>query len=101
MEGKETMSTESCSTQAQCSTPQVQEECCDMPEKLLALADAAWAELVKEKIKKEIEASCGEKLNKLAKLVAETNKAKWSAKIAAKQGCNEYREGLFKFFTQD
>ena len=94
------MSIESCSTQAQCDAPQSQDESCDMPEKLLALADAAWCELLKEKIKKEIEASCGEQLNKVAKLVAETNKAKWSAKISAKQHCQEYRANLVSLFTQ-
>lgn len=78
-----------------------QEEGCNMPEKLLCLADEAWMEVVKEKIKKEIEASCGDKLNNLAKLIAETNKAKWSAKIAAKQGCHEYKEKLFQFFTEN
>lgn len=96
------MSTESCSTQAaHCATPPASEECCDFPEKLLDLADEAWLEVVKEKIKKEIEASCGEKLNKLAKLVAETNKTKWSAKIAGKQQCQEYKQNLLKLFTEE
>jgi len=70
-----------------------------MSEKLLALADAAWCELMKEKIKKEIEASCGEQMSKVAKLVAETNKAKWAAKISAKQHCQEYRTNLLSLFT--
>lgn len=96
------MSTESCSTQAQCNTaPQQEEECCNLHERLLDLADEAWLEVVKEKIKKEIEASCGDKLNKVAKLVAETNKAKWGAKISAKQHCKEYQQNLLQLFTAD
>jgi hypothetical protein len=33
---------------------------------------------LKEKIKAEIGQSCGDEMDKLAKLVAETNKAKWA-----------------------
>jgi hypothetical protein len=52
-----------------------------MPEKLLALADEAWSQLLKEKIKTEISKSCAESIDKLAKLVAETNMAKWAYTI--------------------
>jgi hypothetical protein len=97
------MSNETCSTQADnCQTPsQKGQEHCDMSEKLLHLADEAWMELLKEKIKKEIEASCGEQMNKVAKLVSETNKAKWSHKMAAKQGCHEYRHNLMALFSSE
>lgn len=83
------------------SHEQQQEENCNMPEKLLCLADEAWMEVLKEKIKKEIEATSGEKLTKLAKLIAETNGAKWQAKIAAKKGCHEYKEKLFRLLAEN
>lgn len=101
------MSNENCSSQAQSCDSSAQsasheaQEHCDMPDKLLQLADQAWMELLKEKIKKEIEASCGEQMNKVAKLVSETNKAKWSHKMAAKQGCHEYRHNLMSLFSSE
>lgn len=76
-------------------------ECCDMPGKLLAMADEAWYELLKEKIKKEIQGSCGERLDKLAKLVAETNNAKWAHEIMGKVKCEEYKGSLHAMFTEE
>ena len=73
-------------------------ECCDMPEKLLALADEAWHEVLKEKIRKEIEESCGEKLNDLARLVATANGQKWSHMIAGKAKCDQYKRSVKEFF---
>ena len=67
-------------------------ECCDIPEKLLCLADEAWREVLKEKIKQEIEKSAGPKLGTLAKLVAETNHRRWAHLIQGKQKCDEYKQ---------
>jgi len=67
-------------------------ECCDIPEKLLCLADEAWKEVLKEKIKQEIEKSSGPKLSALAKLVAETNQRRWSHLIEGRQKCDEYKQ---------
>jgi len=69
-------------------------EHCDMPEKLLCLADDAWREVVKEKIKQEIEKTSGAKLNALAKLVAEGNHRRWSYMIEGKQKCEEFKQQL-------
>jgi len=74
-------------------------ECCDIPEKLLCLADEAWREVVKEKIKKEIEKTAGPKLDTLAKLVAETNHRKWAHLIEAKKGCDDYRQSVKDVLT--
>ena len=63
-----------------CQTGGKEQEC-NMHEKFLCLADEAWMELLKEKIKAEIEKSGGAKLNALAKLVAETNGRKWQFMI--------------------
>lgn len=73
---------------------------CDMPGKLLALADEAWHELLKEKIKVEIAQSCGDGMDKLAKLVADTNKAKWAHTIKGKVKCDEYQKKLKEFFSE-
>jgi hypothetical protein len=45
-------------------------ECCNAPEKLLCLADEAWKEVLKDKIKQEIEKNSGAKLDALAKMGA-------------------------------
>lgn len=93
--------TEQCQTGSTCTTKNATGECsCDMPEKLLALADEAWSELLKEKIKAEISKSCGEGMDKLAKLVAETNKAKWAHTIQGKVKCNEYKDKLKAIFSE-
>jgi hypothetical protein len=81
-------------TKSSCSEPvhNAGTECCDMPEKLLCLADEAWKEVVKDKIKQEIERTAGAKLDALAKLVAETNHKRWAHLIEGKQKCNEFKE---------
>ncbi len=48
-------------------------------EKLLHLADEAWMELLKEKIKENIE-QMDPKINELARLVSEANHARWKSK---------------------
>ncbi len=65
-----------------------------MHEKLLILADDAWMELMKEKIKAEINKASGPHMEKIAQLVVETNFAKWSDLIQAKTKCNEYKDNL-------
>jgi hypothetical protein len=67
-------------------------QCCGSPEKLLLLADEAWKELLKDKIKQEIEKSAGQKLNGIAKLVAEANHQRWSFLIEGKQKCDEFTQ---------
>ncbi len=75
------------------------EECCKIPEKLLALADQAWEEVVKEKIKQQIIASDGEKLDKLVQIVAQANAERWAHRIQGKARCDEYKSKLKEFFT--
>lgn len=90
-----------CHTETPCMTKAASSDCgCDMPEKLLALADEAWHELLKEKIKAEIAKSCPDSMDKLARLVAETNKAKWAHTMKGKLKCDEYKNKLKEFFTE-
>ncbi len=91
-----------CDTQGQCDTTAGSapaDECCDMPERLLGLADEAFDELLKDKLKERILAKKEATLDKLADLVAEANCAKWSHKIQAKKGCNDYKQGLMAIMT--
>ena len=96
------MSTE-CSNDSCCTTKEspncgTGQECCDMPEKLIGLADEAWYEVVKDKIKKEIESTCGEKLDKLAQIVASTNNERWAYKIQGKAKCEEFKNSIKELF---
>lgn len=85
-----------------CAEPAAQHgsdsECCNMPEKLLCLADEAWKEVVKDKIKKEIEKNAGAKLDALAKLVAEANHQKWTHLIEGKQKCDSFKDQVKEVF---
>ena len=94
------MSEQGCSTESCTTSKKSNSDCgCDMHEKLLALADAAWEELLKEKIKAEINKTNGEHMDKIAKLVAEANCAKWGHMIQGKVKCNEYQENLKTLMT--
>lgn len=91
-----------CQNETTCTMKAATSSCsCDMPEKLLALADEAWHELLKEKIKAEISKTCADSMDKLAKLVAETDKAKWAHMIKGKVKCNEYRDKVKAIFSED
>lgn len=72
---------------------------CHCAEKFLEVADEAWKEVLKEKIKTKIIAKKGEHLDKLAEMVAEANGEKWKHMISAKMKCNEFKENLKGFFT--
>lgn len=74
-------------------------EKCNFSEKLLKLADEAWMEVLKEKIKIGIENKHGEHLEKLAEIVGNTNSAKWKHKIKSKAKCEEYKNTLKDFFA--
>lgn len=65
----------------------------------LELADEAWMEVLKEKVKSKIIAHKNEHMDKLAELIAKANGERWKNKIAAKTSSNEFKEELKKFFS--
>jgi len=75
------------------------DEGCNCAEKFLEIADAAWAEVLKEKIKEKIYTHKGEHMDKLAEMIAKANGEKWKTKISAKMQCNEFKENLKGFFS--
>lgn len=95
------MSNECCTEKGECNEAADQhcstgsshgkEQECNMHEKLLCLADEAWKEVLKEKIKQEIEKSSGAKLSSLAKVVAEANGRKWAFMIQGKKACDDFK----------
>jgi hypothetical protein len=72
---------------------------CDCAEKFLKLADEAWAEVLKEKIKAEIEKKKGGDLEKLAVIIAKANGEKWKNKMTIKTKSEEYKNTLKDYFT--
>jgi len=67
---------------------------CSMPDKLLWLADEAWEELMREKIRDHIEASCGTMMDEVAKMTAETSTTRWKHKMAKKHLYHDFKHGL-------
>lgn len=70
--------------------------CCeseDKAKKLLAIADMAWMEVLKDKIKEHI-LSTDKKIDEMAKIVAQTNHDRWAHKMAKKQCMEHYEESL-------
>lgn len=72
---------------------------CNYAEKFLELADHAWMELLKEKIKEHINQS-HTNIDELARLIAEANHERWQKKMEDKQCCGGYEEKLKNFFKQ-
>ncbi len=72
----------------------------DFSQQLLEMADEAWMELLKEKVKKQIEATGGSHLDQLAKLIAESNNTRWKHKLAAQKLCHDYKEKIAEFFNK-
>jgi hypothetical protein len=68
---------------------------------LLALADEAWMEVLKEKIKEQVSATSGKHLDKLAKLVATSNQERWKRKLSAKTQHDEFHDRIDEFFHHD
>lgn len=67
-------------------------------QELLQLADDAWMEVLKEKIKEEILSSSGKHLGKLAKLVSEANNTRWKNKLAQSKTCEDFNHKVTEFF---
>lgn len=88
-----------------CSDKKKHDSCChdhhdgddcqkDFAKHLLGVADEAWMELLKDKIKKHILASCDQQLEQIAGIVAESNKARWQHKIAIQKAKQEFKDKL-------
>jgi len=72
------------------------EESMDMGKMMMGLANEAWGELMKEKIKATYEKSIGDKMNKTAQVSAEACVAYWNNKHRDGASCAEFSEKLKK-----
>ena len=68
---------------------------CTWAEDLLCLAKCAKHELLKEKMKKELEAKMGKKLDAVAKVAVEAVIKCMEHKMEAMEACNDYKEKLY------
>lgn len=72
----------------------------DMSSFLIEVADCAWSEVLKDKIKEYILSTQDERMTELAKIVAEGNNQRWKIKMEKKQACMDFKEKLRRFFGQ-
>lgn len=73
-------------------------ERCTIAEDLFCLAKSAKQELLKEKMKKNLEAKIGKKLDKIAEVAVDAVLACLQQKMAEKQACEQYKENLMAAF---
>lgn len=66
----------------------------------LELADTAWEEVLKDKMKDYILETQEKRMEELAKIVAEGNNQKWKDKMHKKHSGGEFKEKLIRFFSQ-
>lgn len=83
-----------------CHKQEKDDGCCHFSDQLLELADDAWMELLKEKIKTQIEKVSGKHLDDLAKLVNEANHERWHEIFADRRHNDDYKEKLREYFHQ-
>lgn len=72
---------------------------CSCSDNFLKLADEAWMEVLKEKIKGQIITHKGEQMDKLAAIIAKANGERWKNKISSKINSNEFKDSLKEFFS--
>ena len=88
----------SCENKGSCSSDSRQDwghdEKCTMAEDILSLAKCAKHELLKEKMKKQLEAKIGKKLDKVAEVTVDALIACMQHKMNEGHACDQYKENL-------
>ena len=89
-----------CKINSSCETTKPEhkqkDSCCGkMIDSIKAIANDAWAELLKDKIKEQFEIKTGQKMDKIAEVAADASIEYWKHKIQAKEACKEYEHKLF------
>jgi hypothetical protein len=70
---------------------------CEHAHKLLEIADMAWMEVLKEEIKKNIQAN-DHKIKEIAQIVSEANRERWKNKMTKEKCCAGYEDKLKQLF---
>lgn len=74
-------------------------EGCQCVEKFFEIADEAWREVLKEKIKNKILSKKGEHLEQLAEIIAVANGERWKNKISIKIKGAEFKDKIKELFS--
>lgn len=86
-----------CSTNKECGTNDCESKC-EMSKMIFDLANDAWAELMKEKMKAHYEKAIGTRMDKVALVGVEGAIAYWEAQMSNKAKCAEFQDKLKKVF---
>lgn len=70
-------------------------------DELLALADEAWMEVLKEKIKDQIRSTSSQHLDALAKLISQANHNRWKHKMEGKTTKEDFEQNLQQILHQN
>ena len=73
---------------------------CHFSKELLEIADAAWMDVLSDKIKQRIATANGQSLDELAKIVVDANAERWKLKMAKQKNCHDYEEKVAQFFNK-
>jgi len=68
--------------------------CFNITDHIKTVANKAWSELLKEKIKKRYEEKLGTKMDEIAGVAADAAIEFWRHKIESKESCKEYEAKL-------
>jgi hypothetical protein len=82
-----------------CCGEEEEGDCADRSHQLLALANVAWMEVLKEKIKDHIRQS-DSKIDEIARIVSEANRDYWHGKMAETKAKENYEKKLSELFDQ-
>lgn len=67
---------------------------------LIEMADEAWEEVLKDKMKAEILKTSGEQLDQIAKLVTQKNSERWKGIMSNKESDEKYKDTLRDLLTK-
>lgn len=94
----ESCSKEHCQVSCGCSCHEHEHQ--HFSDQLLEMADEAWMEVLKEKIKQKIEKETGQHLDQLASLVATANHNRWINKMGVINGKEDFKIKLDEYFKR-
>jgi|SRR5580700_3667052 hypothetical protein len=88
-----------------CCSCHTEQESCDKEHSesksyFLDIADEAWEEVLKDKIKEHILKTQNDRMTELAKVVSEGNNRRWKHRMEKKHSCQEFEEEICRFFSQ-
>ena len=81
-----------------CEDGKTESSGCDVTDEVMGLADEAWEELMKEKMKAELEKAVGSRMNAIAAAGVAASMEYWESVMQNKAKCEEHKEKIRKAF---